>query len=136
MKGILTVAVLAGLLLGLATIPSRGQQEVKEKPLPITKEALLGRWEGRVGDKTAWIEFGAKRAKAVVAEFQGNEGLGAALDMDYEIDHQARVVQLVGFGEGRLVKGGRLRVVLSHGRLHLPKGTVLTLSRPTKGTGK
>jgi hypothetical protein len=52
MKDILTAAVLTRLLLGLATIPSRGQQEDKKKPLPITKEALLGAWEGKSGTST------------------------------------------------------------------------------------
>jgi hypothetical protein len=76
MKGILTNAVLTGLLLCLTTIPSRGQRENKEKPSPIRKEALLGKWEGKSGTTTLKVVFGEKEARV----WQEDPALGIGKD--------------------------------------------------------
>jgi hypothetical protein len=129
MKGTLTAAILAGLLLGLATIASRGQQEAKEKPPPLTKEALLGEWEGQSGDTTITARFEEKWSEVKVKE---GSGVAVSLLADYSIDGKSDVVKVGKLGEGRLVEGGKLRLTLKDAVLSLPKGAAVTLSHAKK----
>src|SRR5262245_28908039 len=119
MKSIRTAAVLTGLLLGLATIPSRGQQEDKEKLLPITKEALLGEWEGKSGKTTLRVDFGEKEAK--VRQEDGAPGIVKDLSTPYKIGDN--VVKLGSFAEGRLLQGPELKVTFLLTQGSLTQGT-------------
>ena len=126
MKGILTNAVLSGLLLCLAPIPSsRGQQEDKEKPLPITKEALLGKWEGMSGDTTLLVDFGEKEAK--VRQEDRAQGIGKDFSTPYKIGDN--VVRLGSFAEGQLQQGSTLRVTFLLTQGSLTQGASVTLRR-------
>jgi hypothetical protein len=128
MKGILTAAVLAGLLLGLATVPSRGQQGDKEEPLPITKEALLGEWQGKSGNTTLRVDFGEKEAK--VRQEDRDQGIGKDFSTPYKIGDN--VVRLGPFAEGRLLQGPKLRVTFLLTQGSLTQGTSVLLSRTKK----
>jgi hypothetical protein len=128
MKGILTAAVLTGLLLGMATIPSRGQQEDKEKPLRITKEALLGEWEGKSGNTTWMVDFGKKEAK--VRQQDRAQGIGKDFSTPYKIG--GNVVRLGSFAEGRLLLGPKLRVTFLLTQGSLRQGTTVILRRTKK----
>jgi hypothetical protein len=119
------------ILIGLSGAPSPGQQE-KEKPLPISKETLLGKWEGKSGNTTVRLNFAAKGVGGEVEERLGNGERGIGFKDDYDIDPKANAVKIGSFGEGRLVKGGGLRVTLSGPQLSLPRGAVITLSRPMR----
>src|SRR5262252_1520286 len=128
MKGILTNAVLTGLLLCLAPIPSsRGQQEDKEKPLPITKKALMGEWEGKTGSTTLKVEFGEKEAR--VWQEDRVVGIGKDWSTPYKIGED--VVKLGSFEEGRLLQGSKLKVTFLTGQGPLRQGTTVIL-RPSK----
>jgi hypothetical protein len=129
MKGVLTAAVLTGALLGLATIPSRGQQGDKEKPLPITKEALLGAWEGKSGNTTLTVDFGEKEAK--VTQEDRDQGIGKDFSTTYKIGDN--VVKLGTFAEGRLLQGSKLRVTFLLTQGSLTQGTSVILHRIKKG---
>ena len=128
MKGILTAAVLTGPLLGLATAPSRGQQEDKEKPLPITKEALLGEWKGKSGNTTLMVDFGENKAKVSMED--RDRGIGKDFSTPYKIGDN--VVRLGSFAEGRLLQGSKLRVTFLLTQGSLTQGTSVTLSRTKK----
>jgi hypothetical protein len=128
MKGILTAAALTGLLLGLATVPSRGQQGDKEEPLPITKEALLGEWQGKSGNTTLRVDFGEKEAK--VRQEDRDRGIGKDFSTPYKIGDN--VVRLGSFAEGRLLQGPKLRVTFLLTQGSLTQGTSVLLSRTKK----
>jgi hypothetical protein len=128
MKGILNAVVLTGLLLGLVTIPSRGQQEDKEKPLPITKEALLGEWEGKSGNTTLMVDFGEKEAK--VKQEDRVQGIGKNFSTPYKID--GNVVKLGSFAEGRLVQEAKLKVTFLTTQGSLTQGASVILGRTKK----
>src|SRR5262249_45835665 len=105
MKSIVIVTALAGLLLGLATISSSGQQEGKEKPLPITKKALLGEWKGKSGNTSLEIDFGEKEANV---KQEDRAGAGKKFSTPYKIGDN--VVKLGSFAEGRLLQESKLKV--------------------------
>jgi hypothetical protein len=129
MTSILTAAVVAGLLRGLAMIASRGQQDDNEEPPPITKEALLGEWEGQSGDMTITARFEEKWSEVRVEE---GPGVAVSLLSDYSIDTKAGVVQVGELGDGRLLEGGKLRLTLKDAVLALPKGASVALSHAKK----
>src|SRR5262249_25782218 len=118
MKGILATSVLTGLLLGLATLPCRGQQEDKEKPLPITKEALVGQWAGKSGDTTLMVDFGEKEVKV---RQDSDQGIGKDFSTPYKIGDN--VVKLGLFAEGRLLQGSKLRVTFLLTQGSITQGT-------------
>ena len=122
-------------LVGLVGVASPGQPE-KEKPLPISREALLGKWEGKSGTTTVRLDFGPKGVGGEVEERFGNRGQGTGFKDTYEIDPKANTVRIGSLGEGRLVKGGGLSLTLSRPQLNLPRGAVITLSRPMPRDGK
>jgi hypothetical protein len=128
MKGILTAAALTGLLLVPATAPSRGQQEDKGEPLPITKEALLGEWKGESGNTTLMVDFGESKAK--VRQEDGDLGIRKDSSTPYKID--GNVVKLGLFAEGRLLQGPKLRVTFLLTQGSLTQGTSVILSRTKK----
>jgi hypothetical protein len=128
MKGILTAAVLTGLLLGLATVPSRGQQEDKEKPLPIMKEALLGEWVGKSGNTTLRVDFGEREAK--VSQEDRDQGIGKGFSAPYKIGDN--VVRLGSFAEGRLLQRSNLRVTFLLTQGSLRQGASVILRRTKK----
>src|SRR5262249_44671978 len=128
MKGILTAAVLTGLMLGLATIPSGGQQEDKEKPLPISKEALLGEWEGKSGNTTLKVEFGKEKAR--VWQEDRDQGVRKDSSTPYKIGDN--VVRLGSFAEGRLLQGPKLRVTFLLTQGSLTQGASVILRRSKK----
>ena len=117
-------------LVGMA-VPAPGQP-AKEKALPISREALLGKWEGKSGMTVVRLDFAAKGVGGEVEERLGNGGRGIGFKGDYEIDPKANAVRIDSLGEGRLVKGGGLRVTLDRPQLNLPRGAVITLSRPMR----
>jgi hypothetical protein len=121
---------LAVILLGIAGAPLPAQQE--EKPLPISREALLGKWEGKSGKTTVRLNFTAKGVGGEVEERLANGGRGIGFKDDYDIDPKANGVRIGSLGEGRLVQGGGLRLTLGSPQLNLPRGTVITLSRPMR----
>jgi hypothetical protein len=125
MKGILTNAVLTGLLLCFATIPSRGQQQDKEKPPPITRKALLGKWEGKSGTTTLKVDFGEKEAR--VWQEDRASGIGKDWSTPYKIGDG--VVRLGSFAEGRLRQGFKLRVTFLTGQGPLRQGATVILRR-------
>jgi hypothetical protein len=128
MRGVLTTAVLTGLLLDLGAVPSRGQQRHKEKPLPITKEALLGEWEGKSGNTTLRVNFGEKEAKVR----QEDRGQGIAKDFSTPYKIGDNVVKLGLFAEGRLLQESDLRVTFLTGQGSLSQGTSVILRRAKK----
>ena len=106
----------------------------KEKPLPISKEALLGTWEGRSGMVTVEVEF--LKAVAVIKVRKG-DGKGPAsrttLVGEYSIDRKTNVFRIPDFGGGHLVKGGALQFnFTARLLLFLPRGAIITLSRPMR----
>jgi hypothetical protein len=133
---ILALAVLA---LAVLAMPAAGQQtteKIKEKALPITREALLGKWEAKLGKTTVRIRFEKQNVQIEAEERQVGGGSGMGSSSPYQIDAKANVVRL-GLGEGRLIKGGALRVTLTNPILSLPRGTILILSRVMeRGAGK
>jgi hypothetical protein len=134
---ILALAVLA---LAFLAMPAAGQQtteKIKEKALPITREALLGKWEAKLGKTTVRIRFEKQNVQIEAEERQVGGGSGMGSSSPYQIDAKANVVRL-GLGEGRLIKGGAaLRVTLTNPIFSLPRGTILILSRVMeRGAGK
>jgi hypothetical protein len=125
MKSILTVGALTGLLLALGTIPCRGQQDDKEKPLPITREALLGEWQGKSGKTTLVIHFGDKEAR--VGQDDRGEGIRKDFSTPYKIGDD--VVKLGLFAEGRLLQGSNLKVTFLLTQGSLTQGTSVMLRR-------
>ena len=128
MKVILTTTVLTGLLMGLATVPSRGQQEDKQQPSPITKKVLLGKWEGKSGTTTLKVEFGEKEAR--VWQEDSVKGIGKDSSIPYKIGDD--VVKLGAFAEGRLVQGSKLKVTFLLTQGSIRQGAAVTLSRSKK----
>jgi len=126
MKGIWNNAVLAGLLLLLATIFSEGQEN--EKPLPITQQALLGKWDGKSGMSTLKVDFGEKEAK--ICQEDRDQGIGKDFSIPYKIGDE--VVRLGSFAEGQLVQGSKLRVRFLTTQGSLRQGTSVILRRTKK----
>ena len=128
MKGNLTAAVLTGLLLGLATAPSKGQQKDKEKSLPITKEALLGEWRGKSGNTTLMVDFGENKAKVSMED--RDRGIGKDFSTPYKID--GNMVRLGAFAEGRLVQDTKLKVTFLTTQGSLTQGASVIIGRTKK----
>ena len=129
MKGILTAAIVIGLVWGLVTIPCWGQQDDKKKLLPITKEALLGTWEGKSGDKTLKVDF----AKETVRVWQEDRapGIGKDWSTAYKIGGD-NVVRLGSFAVGRLLEESQLKVTFLLTQGSLTQGTSIILRRAKK----
>jgi hypothetical protein len=122
-----SAAAVACLVLGVAVLPSAGQ----EKPPPISRQALLGRWEGRSGTITVTVTFEPRTAAVRMGGPPDSDGPAR-----YKVCRKCNEVRIRGLGRGQLVDGDRLRITLSRDRLSLPKGTAITLSRLMAGDGK
>jgi hypothetical protein len=124
----LTALAVAGLL-----AVSQADNDHKEKLLPVTPQALAGRWELRSGDNVVTVEFLPKSVfvEAWQRGLRGQKRL--AHEGDYEIDAKARSVRIHAIGVGRLVNGGELRLSFRLGFLWLPKGAVITLDKRMPG---
>ena len=131
MRNPLTAAVLGGLVLGGTGQLLPGQQAAgdKERPLPITKSALLGYWEGRSGHTTLRVGFESQRAVVITEDAKDESGFGEGFATAYKICRRRNVVRLVRFGEVRWDPDGELRLTLKTAQGALARGTVITLTR-------
>jgi hypothetical protein len=128
-----TAAAAACLVLGLAVLPSAGQ----EKPPPISRQALLGRWEGRSGTITVTVTFEPKAAAVRTGEPPDKDGPAGGLPLTdfaarYTVCRRCNEVRIRGLGRGHLAEGGRLVLTLGAPQGRLPKGAVLALTRLSK----
>jgi hypothetical protein len=82
------------------------------------------------------LGFAAKGVGGEVEKRLASGGRGIGFKDDYEINPKANTVRIGSLGEGRLVKGGGLSLTLSRPHLNLPRGAVITLSRPMPRDGK
>jgi hypothetical protein len=122
-------------MVGIAGVRAPGRQETtdKETRLPITKEALLGKREGRVGKSLVSVRFNKERVTLTVEEDRGGTRLiGDVVETGYEIDGTANRARLGSVAEAWLVKGGALKLRMKDALHRIPKGTVITLSRPMR----
>jgi hypothetical protein len=127
MRSMLTAVLVTGLASGL-TLPSAAHQD-KEKPVPISKQALLGWWEVRSGGMTLRVSFEHRRAVVITYDARDETKFGRGYAADYQVDRKADVVRITFLGEGQLVEGDRLRLTLGAAQGRLAKGAVLTLTR-------
>jgi hypothetical protein len=128
MKAFLTAVVMTGLILCLTPTPSTGQQEDKNKPLPISKESLLGAWQGKSGNTILTVEFGEK--EATMKQEDRDQGVAMEFTIPYKVGDN--VVMLSFFAEGRLMQGAKLQVTFVNRQGSLAQGTSVVLSRTKK----
>jgi hypothetical protein len=128
-----TAAAAACLALGLAILPSAGQEEAGAS-LHISRQALVGRWEGRSGTITVTVTVEPKTVAVRMGEPPNNDGPAGGLPLTdfaarYTVCRRCNEVRIRGLGRGHLAEGGRLVLTLGAPRGRLPKGAVLTLTR-------
>jgi hypothetical protein len=97
--------------------------------VPITRNALLGYWEGRSGHTTLRVGFERQRAVVITEDAKGESGFGEGFATTYKICRRRDVVRLVRFGEVRWDPDGGLRLTLRTAQGALSRGTVITLTR-------
>jgi hypothetical protein len=97
-------------------------------PVPVSAEALAGRWQGQSGRTRLAVWFTGDFAVVTVVEPAGQRKQWKKFLMPCRIGPARRAVRAGPVGEARLLRAG-LRLTLVRAELSLPARAALTLVR-------